>query len=396
MSRPLSAPAELVDFSKLTEQPAFIELMDEVLKRRDEIHARRHVPKEIVSMMKAARIFRSATPVKFGGDALPPHHFLKMIDKLGEVDGSTAWVAAFGSANTYYAALPEEAQAVIYANGPDQVFAGGLYPVQQAKRVENGWIASGRWKFASGCMGADWISMGIQGRKGSSDMGGGGASEVLMAVAPAEDVQIIETWDAMGMRGTGSHDIQVEDRLFTDFWTCPRGARSIYDDSLYRYPLLAYQAQVHAACNLGLARAALNLAINMSGGAKIMPGAPRLVERAYFRTALAQGEARLRSARAFFYETAEKAWEELQHQEQLSVEAINLLRLSASHAAHASAETVQDCYRVVGMAAIQENHPMQRILRDCLVVTQHAALNDSTFENAGALLSGAPETYGYP
>ncbi|WP_138466016.1 acyl-CoA dehydrogenase family protein [Poseidonocella sp. HB161398] len=379
------------DLSRLTETPAFHELLAEIRARRDEIHKGRHVPRDIVAKMKAARIFRAATPSKFGGDAMAPHHFLKMVEKIGEADGSAAWVAAFGSANTYIAALPEETQAEIYAGGPDQVYAGGLYPLQKAERVEGGWKVSGRWKFASGCMGADWIGVGITG--GSAE---GGAPQVLMAVAPAAEVEIVETWDVMGMLGTGSHDTVVTDKVYADAWTCARGSQGIFADRLYRYPPLAYQAQVHAACNLGLARAALDLAAGMAGGAKLMPGAARLAERGYFRSGLAESEARVRAARSLYYEMAEQAWDELAGREEVTLETNNLLRLSASHAARASAEAIQACFRISGMASIQEGHPMQRILRDCLVVTQHAALNDQTIENAGAVLAGMPAPAGYP
>ncbi len=396
MQNSVAQGAEPVDFATLTDQPAFVALLEAIRARRDDIQTLRHVPRDIIDLMKAARIFRSATPTKFGGDAMAPHHFLKMVEKVGEADGSSAWVAAFGSANTYIAALPEEAQAVIYADGPDQVYAGGLYPLQEAERVEGGWKVSGRWKFASGCMGADWIGVGIIGNDAVVKASEGLPPEVLMAVAPACEIEIIETWDVMGMQGTGSHDTQVKDRFFADMWTCKRGTPGIFDEPLYRYPPLAYQAQVHAACNLGLARAALDLATEMSGGAKLMPGAPRLASRAYFRTGLAEGEAKLRAARAFYYEMAEKAWDELMAGDEVSLETNNLMRLSASHAARAAADTIQTCYRIVGMAAIAETHRMQRILRDCLVVTQHAALNDLTFEHAGAVLAGMPAPAGYP
>ncbi|EJN05841.1 acyl-CoA dehydrogenase family protein [Phyllobacterium sp. YR531] len=385
-----------IEGAKLTEQPAFVTLLQAIEDRRGEFDRLRHVPRDVIDMMKAARIFRAATPTQFGGDALAPHHFLKMVEKIGEVDGSAAWVAAFGSANTYIAALPSETQAIIYAKGPDQVYAGGLYPLQPAERVEGGWKVSGRWKFASGCKGADWIGVGMTGKLSPNDTDSGQAPTVKMAVCPADEVEIIETWDVVGMQGTGSHDTQVKDKFFADAWTCDRGSPGIFDAPLYRYPPLAYQAQVHAAVNLGLARAALNVAVDMSGGAKIMPGAPILASRGYFRSGLAEGEARLRSARSFYYEMAEQAWDELQNNASLSLELNNLLRLSASHAAKASAQTVQDCYRIVGMAAIQRTHRMQHILRDALVVTQHAALNDATFENAGAVLAGMPAIAGYP
>ncbi|MGO4852922.1 acyl-CoA dehydrogenase family protein [Phaeovulum sp. W22_SRMD_FR3] len=396
--RPVVPPAQLpkTGDTPLTETPAFRALLDEVARRRDEIQIRRHVPREIVAMMKTARIFRSATPLAFGGDALAPHLFLPMVERIAEVDGSTAWVAAFGSANTYIAALPYETQAAIYADGPDQVYGGGLYPLHKAERVKGGWKVSGQWKFASGCMGADWIGVGIIGDDAERAAGEPVAPTVLMAVAPAAEIEIVETWNVMGMQGTGSHDTRVADKFYADAWTCKRGAVGIFDDALYRYPALAYQAQVHAACNLGLARAALDLVIEMSAGAKIMLGAPRLADRGYFRKTLAEGEARLRAAHAFFYDTAERAWEVLQHQPAVPLELNNLLRLSASHAARASADTIQDCFRIAGMAAIQEGHRMQRILRDSLVVTQHAALNDATMEQAGMVLSGLAAPAGYP
>jgi hypothetical protein len=72
-----------------------------------------------------------------------------------------------------------------------------------------------------------------------------------MAVAPAQDVEIIDNWHVMGMQGTGSHDLSVTDKFYAEAWTCMRGAPGVIDEPLYRYPSLAYQAQSHAAVNLG-------------------------------------------------------------------------------------------------------------------------------------------------
>ncbi len=392
---PAAARRAPVDFASLTKTPDFLRLLEAVRERRGEFDVKRHVPRDVIALMKAARVFRAATPTRFGGDAMAPHHFLKMVEAIAEVDGSTGWVAAFGSANTYIAALPLEAQEAIYAGGPDQVFAGGLYPLHEADRVEGGWKVSGRWRFASGCMGADWIGVGIMPRKDPAAVKAG-PPQVKMAVCAAREVEILEVWDVVGMRATGSHDTRVVDKFYADMWTCDRGTQGIFDDQLYRYPTLAYQAQVHAVCNLGLARAALDLAADMSGAKKIMPGAARLADRAYFRTALAQGEGKLRAARAFFYETAEEAWDRLRDRPALPVEFVNLMRIAASHAARASLETVESCYRAAGMAAAESSNRLQHILRDAMVVTQHAALNDATFENAGAVLAGLPAPAGFP
>lgn len=373
------------------DETAFLALLDSIAARRDEIDQLRHVPRDIVAQMKAAGIFRAATPQRFGGSGMPPAQFLSLIERIGMVDGSAAWVAAFGSGNTYIAALPESAQAEIYADGPDQVFAGGLYPLHKAERVEGGWKVSGRWRFASGCKGADWIGVGLE-----LPAEEGKAAVASMAVCPASEVEIIENWHVLGMQGTGSHDTALEDKFFPDNWICQRGAKGIYDDPLYKYPPLAFQAEVHAAVNLGLAQAAIDLAKEMSGGAKLMPGAAKLANRAYFCTELAKSEAKLRAARLFFYAEAEAAWADLLASGKVSLERTTLLRLSATYAAHGAAEVIQTCYRIVGMAAIQRQHRMQQLLRDCLVVTQHAALSEATLEQAGGLLAGLPATAGFP
>ncbi|MFX6023704.1 flavin-dependent monooxygenase, partial [Acinetobacter baumannii] len=71
------------------------------------------------------------------------------------------------------------------------------------------------------------------------------------------------------MQGTGSHDTRLKDKFVAHEWTCARGAAGLIDEPLYRYPALAYQAEVHAAVNIGLARAALDIVTDMAGGAKI-------------------------------------------------------------------------------------------------------------------------------
>lgn len=359
-------------------------LVEEIAARRDEIDRLSHVPRDIVQMMKAAGIFRASTPACFGGDALSPARFLPMVEAIAQADGSAAWVAAFGSANTYLAALPRETQAKIYADGPDQVFAGGLYPLQKARDADGGWIATGRWRFASGCKGADWIGVGIS----TDEVCPNGAPVVRMAVAPAAEVEIIDNWDVVGMQGTGSHDTRVEEKFYAQEWTCVRGADGVIDETLYRYPPLAYQAQAHAVVNIGLARAALDIVADMSASARIMPGVPRLGDRGYFKLALAEGEAGWHSARSFFYQSIEEAWAVLEDGGALSSKQRNLLRLSASHAAHACADVIQAAYRAAGMSAIHKSHRLQQIVRDSMVVTQHAALSESTFDDIGGFFAG--------
>ncbi|CAE6794344.1 acyl-CoA dehydrogenase family protein [Paraburkholderia haematera] len=370
------------------------ELIIEVERRRDEFDGLSHVPPDMVGKMKRAGIFRASTPQRFGGDALPPPRFLETLERIAIADGSTAWVAAFGSANTYLASLPIETQARIYTSGPDQVFAGGLYPLQKAERAPGGFLVSGQWHFASGCKGADWIGVGIGGTPANA--GDTNAGKPFTAVFPASEVEIVDNWNVVGMQGTGSHDLRLQNKFVDEAWTFVRGGAALIDEPLYRYPAVAYQAQVHASVNLGLARAALDLLASMSGVTKTTTGAPRLADRAYYRSGLAQAEASLRSARAFFFEAAETSWRTILAGNPVLPAEANLLRLSATHAAHAGAEVVMQAYKMAGINAIYRESRMQRLVRDSIVVTQHAFLGEGTYDASGAIFVGIPPVTPFP
>lgn len=389
---PLFHPATPIQAASLVQHlpgaaPAALDkVLAEVAERREEFTALGHVPRDVVDSFKQAGIYRAGTPRCFGGDAMPPAQFLRIIERIAAVDGSAAWVASFGSANTYLAALPKATQALIYANGPDQVFAGALYPPQPAVRMQDGWEVTGQWKFASGCMGASWLGVGI---------GGGPGVKPLAAILPAGQVEIVENWDVVGLQGTGSHDLRVKEQFVADDWTFSRGSGAVIDEPLYRYPATSYQAQVHAAVNIGLAQAALDIVNDMSAGKVTTTGAPRLADRAYFRIELAQAEARFQSARAYFFEAAEGAYAALVAGDELSAHHIATLKLSATHAAQEAADVIRVAYRLGGMASIYNTHPLQRIVRDSMVVTQHAFLSSGNLDGAGAVLVGVPPFPGF-
>ncbi|MFM0607199.1 acyl-CoA dehydrogenase family protein [Paraburkholderia sediminicola] len=394
-----AAAAIAADASRDATRLPLADVIVEIAARREEFERLSHVPRDVIARLKRAGVYRAATPRRFGGDALAPTAFLDMIERIAVADGSAAWVASFGSANVYLAALPLATQAHIYADGPDQVFAGGLFPVQPAQPAEGGWRVNGTWKFASGCKGADWLGVGI-GAAGLGAAGSGTSAPVMpgkprTAVFRPHQVEIIENWDVVGMQGTGSHDLRVTDQFVADDWTFVRGGEPCVDEPLYRYPTIAYAAQVLAVVNLGLARAALDVANQMAGGRKTTTGAPQLADRAYYRIELAKAEAQLRSARAFFYDTTDTVWQSILAGNPVTPDQVSLLRLAATQIAREGAEVVQRAYRLGGTMAIYRTHPLQRLLRDAMVVTQHAFLGEGNFDGAGAVFVGVPPIPGY-
>lgn len=365
-----------------TSQITLEELLQTVERRRDEFSAQKFVSLDVIAEFKKAGIYRAATPRRFGGDALPPSQFLRIIESISAVDASAGWVASFGSA-VYLAALPVETQSELYKDGPDVVFAGGLFPLQKAEREDGGWTVSGEWKFSSGCRGADIIGVGIAGGEGTQ-------GKPLTALLRPEQVQIIENWDVLGLQGTGSNDLRVDSQFVPESWTFVRGGEPTIDEPLFRYPAIAYAAQVLAAVNLGTGRAALNYAIRVGSGRTGITGAPKLADRAYYRIDIAKAEAALLSARAFFYEISDEVYATVESGDPATDKQKALLRLASTHVAKVGAAAVQSAYTLCGTAAIYDASPMQRYLRDASVVTQHAFLGDGIYDGAGAVLMDTP------
>ena len=187
-----------------------------------------------------------------------------------------------------------------------------------------------------------------------------------------------------------------KETVVPESWTFIRGGPASLDTPLYRYPSLAFAAQVLAVVGLGVARGSLEALGAIAHGRPSITGAPPLAERAHVQTELARAEAALRSARVFFYEAAEQAYARIGAGDPLDLREQTLLRLSSAHAAKVGADVAQAAYRVAGTAGIFAAHPLAHRLQDALVVPQHALLADGTWQSAGRILLGLGASPGFP
>ncbi|MES2495468.1 MAG: acyl-CoA dehydrogenase family protein [Pseudomonadota bacterium] len=372
-------------------QAALQQLLSSARARRDEFTQNQQISDDVVELMKKAGVYRAMVAKRFGGDEKSPADFLRLVETIAKADGSTGWVASFGFSAVYLSALPVETLKTMYANGPDVVFAGGIFPPQKAIPVEGGLEVSGRWSWGSGCTGADVIGVGIK-------VDGAGPTGGLprIAVMPAAKVQIAPNWNVIGMKGTGSHDMVVDKVVVPEEWTFVRGGKSSLDTPLYRYPSMPLAAQVLAVVGLGVARTSLDEMIDLAGGRTSITGQPTLADRPYVQSDIAKAEAALRSARAFFYEITEEAYATLVAGDDLTVETRALLRLASTNAARVAADITLDIYRMAGTTGVFADHPIARYMQDAMIVPQHAFLADTTWQNAGKVLLGLEAPAGYP
>lgn len=369
---------------------AFDRLLNAVREKRTQFSRDQQVSADVVQLMREAGFYRALVTKRFGGDELPPAAFLRMVERLSEVDGSAGWVASFGFSAVYLSALPVPTLEQIYADGPDVVFAGGIYPPQRAVVVDGGLEVSGRWSWGSGSTGADIVGVGIK-----VDVGESGGLP-LIAVMPASKVQIDRNWDVIGLKGTGSHDMVVDRVVVPKEWMFIRGGKSSLDEPLCQYPTMALAAQVLAVVALGAARGAIDILSDMAGARGSITGAANFAERPYFQTDIAKAEALLRSARAFFYEITEEAYATLVAGDELSARQRALLRLASTNAARTGADVALAVYRLSGTTGIVSDHMIARHMQDAMIVPQHAFLADGTWQNAGRVLLGLESPPGFP
>jgi indole-3-acetate monooxygenase len=159
---------------------------------------------------------------------------------------------------------------------------------------------------------------------------------------------------------------------------------------------MAFASQVLAVVALGTAREALDWLHREASEKPAITGAPPIGARPHIQHDLGKAEARLRSARSFFYDAIHEAWEEVVAGRELTRDVHIRLRLSATEAAHAGAEAARMAFVMTGTEALRKGHLVSRCALDAAAVAQHAFLGSGTWTFAGAALLGQPTAPGYP
>lgn len=170
--------------------------------------------KEVVGVLKASGFFKLWVPKCHGGLELDLPRTLRIYESAATIDGSLGWAVMIGSGGGLFAAYLEPQAARELFSPADAVVAGSGAPNGRAERVPNGYRASGRWRYASGARYATIFTANCVVTSGGSPVpvpvpdSQGKPLIRALSFAPA-NVAVIPTWDATGMRGTGSHDIEV-------------------------------------------------------------------------------------------------------------------------------------------------------------------------------------------
>jgi alkylation response protein AidB-like acyl-CoA dehydrogenase len=328
-------------------------------------------------------------PRELGGPEVDPHLYLELCDELCYVNPSAGWCAFINSTSASWlgAFLPDAGVERIFGNGGMPIASGALIPRGQATPVDGGWRVSGRWPFASGSAHSSWL---LAGFRIVRDDGPG--REHMIFAAPIADVQFVDNWQVMGLKGTGSRDFVFddyfvpEDMAFDLMSTDPRKG-----GPLFWLGRPGFVTPDHAAFALGVARRALDEIFQQAGSYQRGYLTSTIAQRGALHHDLGKCDQQLRAARALCREAIEDAWEFCLRGERPDLERQLRLRGACVYATDVACDVTTAAFRYGGGDAIYNDRVLQRCMRDINAAAQHFMVNTSAYDNLGQFRLGLPD-----
>jgi indole-3-acetate monooxygenase len=352
-----------------------------------ETERERRLADALTARLRASGLMIAGAPKEVGGLELPPGLALRCAEEIARGDASAGWCVSIAATSSLLAAyLPDESRAELFAD-PQGIAAGIFAPRGQARAVDGGVVVNGRWAYCSGITHAGVLFAGCF---LDADRAGEGRPMPMTVAMLHGELEILDTWHTLGLRGTGSHDVVASELFVPSARVASLFDGPLIDRPLYRFPIFGYFALSIGAAALGNARGAIDEFAELAAH-KVGQGSTRpLAERPATHAVLAAAEASLRAARGLYYAAIDAAWEAALESEPVEVALRNDLRVAATHATRTSAEVVRDLYDLAGGPAIYDDSPLQRRFRDAFTATAHFQVNATSRELQGRILLGQP------
>ena len=324
-------------------------------------------------------LFGMWVPRPLGGAELDPLSSVDVVQALAEADPSAAWVlmAAALATGTGGAYLGDEAVAAMFGGPRFPVVAGQGTRPGRAVRDGEGYRLSGSWAFASGIKHARWIhTLGVV----------EGTGEPLIFVLPVEQAELVDNWDVMGLRGTGSIDYTIEDVHVPAAFTHPGPTETpVRGGDLYRLGIIHFAMIGHSGWALGVSRRMLDELAALVRSKAGRPGT--MADNPHFHATFGEAEARWHAARAFVHEAWRGASGTIRSGHPLDVRQKTMVRLALYNATWAAEEISVAVYRAGGTTALRAG-VLQQYFRDMHAGTQHVTSAPGVIEACGRHLGG--------
>ena len=363
-----------------------------IRERAAEIEAARQLPPELVLEIANARLFRVALPEAEGGLGADILTTLHVIEEVARADGSTGWCLAMGINTLRQSAqFAPEVRREIFFSDPVGISAGSANPRGRAVAVPGGYKVTGHWFFASGCMHSSALhGAATRNAFSSTSPRPNGDQEVRIAYFyPKTIARIIDTWNVSGLRGTGSHDVEVEDLFVPEERTFSAlDLRARVTGPMNRMHGFDLAGCGFCCVGLGVARATIDAFVELAQVKVPRSSSELLRDRALVQAKVGEAEAILRSGRALLFDVVGEMWQTAVAARPISERQRADLRLAMTHAAQSAATATHMICATAGTTSIFTSSPLERYARDAEVVTRHNQLQFVNYEAVGRTVLG--------
>lgn len=387
-----------------------------VREHADRAEQERQLPEPVAAAFAANRLYRIGAPAWCGGESADPLTQFRTIEAIAEADGSAGWNLMIGI-ETFGLIAPGMGTCADLIADPAVIVCSSTAAVGRADAVEGGYRVSGQWQFVSGCQNSQVFGATVRLFEGGEPVPG---EETLYAMLPRPDFEILDTWHVAGLRGSGSHDVRVDDRFvprarivsamgpghagrgsasptmivarggsaLPSATEDPEQARRV--EAFQHFPLGPRLAYNKVAVALGIARAAVTAFSDLASGKTPRFSRISLRERGRAQRAVIEAELRVLAARTLVVDLLAALWDDILGGRRVPARRLAVLQAACSDAVAGSAAAVDLLADAAGTTANMTGHPLERLSRDARVVRQHVTVASHHIDDAGRVLLGLP------
>lgn len=347
---------------------------------------------EAVQALRSAGLFRLKLPAVVGGFEADPVTEMLVLERIAYHDFTSAWCTMVGATGvaSLGAFLPQAGLDKVFHNGHIPTAAISFFPAGRAVREKGGYRLNGRWRFNSGIHHAEWVLGGtiVEGTESEN----AGQPLVIFSAMPKEDVKLYDNWrGVVGLRGTGSCDFSVENyhlpEEFSFVWDLLK-PKPLRGGVSYLFPPFSYVAKEHGSVAIGAAKRALDELIKLATTTRGTFRSSKLEDRQIVHRQIAEGDLRIRGARALLHERYEELYQKASLGEPIDGPDIADVRAAAVHATDVAIGVVTMTYHFAGNTGLHHPHVLGRLLRDLNTAGLHQVMSDTAYENHGKFLLG--------
>jgi 3-hydroxy-9,10-secoandrosta-1,3,5(10)-triene-9,17-dione monooxygenase len=357
----------------------------------------RRLPPETERDLHDTGLFRIVQPKRVGGSEFDYVALVDCADAIGQADASVAWnLANLASHHWMLGMFDKRAQDLVWSKDVNALIASSfIFPAGRARKVDGGYVLRGSWPFSSGVDSSEWNMLASV--VFSDDEADG--IEYRIFLLNKGDYKIVDTWNATGLRGTGSNDVEVADAFVAESMTLavsdldggPTPGSAVNPNALYALPVFSLFPYVLSGVAVGNAQACLNDYVDIARHRASTYNRAKIGDLQSTQIKIAEASAKIDAARMIMRSTCIEAMAEARRGQVPDIAAKTRSRRDGAYAVNLCTEAVSLLFSASGARGLFTTGALQRQFRDAHAINSHLAFNfDAAGTNYGRVALGLP------